>query len=313
MIRFLLAFISINHLSAKEVTFADDFTVAGLETSISIFPSIRDYWGKLTVLVPKYGYFPKASKSYLTVKEDKLNNANVNITMQGKRHLGAVIGSNEYREEYVKDLVNDWNNQLVLLSSIAESQPQAAYFAFLSGFKSKLNYFMRPFPGISQFLDPVEETFRNKLICNNNKRQLLSRLTRYVWLTIPIFYTLAETEFENSRKITSKLTPLIINQSNQYNINGRKVKQLKQDIKQIKENNYKSCLQELIFQMNGKEKRLVKISTEKSVSNWLTMLPITEHGFELSKQQFLDSVSLRYDWEITNLPTFCPCGSKLGI
>ena len=65
--------------------------------------------------------------------------------------------------------------------------------------------------------------------------------------------------------------------------------------------------------MNGKEKRLVKISTEKSVSNWLTMLPITEHGFELSKQQFLDSVSLRYDWEITNLPTFCPCGSKLGI
>ena len=213
MICFLLAFISINHLSAKEVTFADDFTVAGLETSISIFPSIRDYWGKLTVLVPKYGYFPKASKSYLTVKEDKLNNANVNITMQGKRYLGAVIRSNEYREEYVKDLVNDWNNQLVLLSSIAESQPQAAYFAFLSGFKSKLNYFMRPFPGISQFLDPVEETFRNKLTCNNNKRQLLSRLTRYVWLTIPIFYTLAETEFENSRKITSKLTPLIIKQS----------------------------------------------------------------------------------------------------
>ena len=79
-------------------------------------------------------------------------------------------------------------------------------------------------------------------------------LFRYGGLAIPIFYELAETEFENSRKFTSELTSLIINQSIQYNINERKVKQLKQDIKRIKENNYKSCLQELIFQVNGKEK-----------------------------------------------------------
>ena len=97
LIHFLLQFISINHLSAKEVAFADDFTVTGKLTSI------KDYWGKLTVLCPKYGYFPKGSKSYLIVKEHKLgearnvfNDSNVYITIGGKRHLGAVIGSNEY-------------------------------------------------------------------------------------------------------------------------------------------------------------------------------------------------------------------------
>ena len=164
---------------------------------------------------------------------------------------------------------------------------------------------MRTGPGISQFLYPLEETLRNKFIppiagghiCSNNERQLLPLPTRYGGLATPIFYGLAETEFENSCKIMSELTPLIINQSIQYNINEKKVKQLKQDIKRIKENNYKSCLQELIAQMNEKEKRLVKISTEKGVSNWFTMFPIREHGFELSKQQFLDSVSLRYIWE----------------
>ena len=59
----------------------------------------------------------------MIVKEDKLdearnifNNSDVNITIGRKRHLGTVIGSNEYREEYVKDSVNDWNNQLVLSS-----------------------------------------------------------------------------------------------------------------------------------------------------------------------------------------------------
>ena len=43
LIHFLLQFILINHLSAKEVALADDFTVAGKLTSI------RDYWKKLTV------------------------------------------------------------------------------------------------------------------------------------------------------------------------------------------------------------------------------------------------------------------------
>ena len=69
MVHFLLEFILINHLSTKEVAFADDFTVADK------LNSIRDYWGKLTLLDPKYGYFPKASKSYLIVKEDKLGEA----------------------------------------------------------------------------------------------------------------------------------------------------------------------------------------------------------------------------------------------
>ena len=108
MIHLLPEFISINHQSAKEVAFSDDFTVAGK------LATIRDYGGKLTVLGPKYGYFPEASNSYLIVKEDKLSEArnvfsdsDVNITIEGERHFGAVIGSNEYREEYGKDVVND--------------------------------------------------------------------------------------------------------------------------------------------------------------------------------------------------------------
>ena len=45
----------------------------------------------------------------------------MNITTKVKKHLVGVIGSNEYREDYAKDLVNDGSNQFVLLSSIAEN------------------------------------------------------------------------------------------------------------------------------------------------------------------------------------------------
>ena len=96
LIHFLLELISIDYLSAEEVTFADNFTVAGKLTSI------LDYWEELIILGPKYG-FAKASKSYLIVKEDNLsearnifNNSNVNITIEGKRHVGVVTGGSEY-------------------------------------------------------------------------------------------------------------------------------------------------------------------------------------------------------------------------
>ena len=51
-------------------------------------------------------------------------NSRVIITAEGKTHLGAVIGSIEYRDgdEYMKDLVKDWDNQLTILSTIEETQ-----------------------------------------------------------------------------------------------------------------------------------------------------------------------------------------------
>ena len=56
-------------------------------------------------------------------------NLRVNIIAEGKWQLNAVIGSTEYRDEYVKDLVKDWDNQLTILSNIVETQPEAALFS----------------------------------------------------------------------------------------------------------------------------------------------------------------------------------------
>ena len=49
-------------------------------------------------------------------------NSKVNITADGTKHLGAVIGSTEYRDEYEKDLVKEWDNQFIILSTITEIQ-----------------------------------------------------------------------------------------------------------------------------------------------------------------------------------------------
>ena len=65
--------------------------------------------------------------------------------------------------------------------------------------------------------------------------------------------------------------------------------------------------------MSEKSKRLLQLSTDKGVSNWFTMSPTAKYGFEFSKQQFWEYICLRYGWEISKLPTTCPCGNKFDI
>ena len=106
-----------------------------------------------------------------------LTNSKVNITAEGKRQLGAIIASTEYCDEHVKDLVKDWDNQLTILSTIAETQTQAAYAGCH--------------------------------ICSIKEGVLISLPTRYVGLAIPIFHQTAKTKFMNSSKIKSELIALI--------------------------------------------------------------------------------------------------------
>ena len=57
---------------------------------------------------------------------------NINITTDGRKHLGAVVGSDTYKVQYIENLIDDWNTQPKLLSTLTETQPQATYLAFVS-------------------------------------------------------------------------------------------------------------------------------------------------------------------------------------
>ena len=46
----------------------------------------------------------------------------------------------------------------------------------------------------------------------------------------------------------------------------------------------------------------------KGPSSWLTALPLSKHGFHLSKQDFWDGLALRYDWPLFDTPLTCACG-----
>ena len=94
--------------STKTAAYADDVTAAGK------IIQLKNWWKTLCNLGPKFGYYPEASKSWLIVKETSKQQATsvfkdtkIQITTEGQRHLGAVIGSLKYKHNYVQNKINE--------------------------------------------------------------------------------------------------------------------------------------------------------------------------------------------------------------
>ena len=132
-------------------------------------------------------------------------------------------------------------------------------------------------------------------------------------MNIPFFHETATFEYKNPRIITKQLTNLIINQDRIYTVNSSEVPKPKSKIKEEKEEQYKNILLTLEESFTRDQKRLNELNRDKGVLNWLLVLPVAENGFDLTKQQFWDSIRLRYGWSIANLPTPCACGSIYTI
>ena len=64
----------------------------------------------------------------------------IKITTDGHRHLGAVVGSNENKEEFVIAKVSEWVKQQEVLTNFACSEPHAAFSGFIHGLRHRYTF-----------------------------------------------------------------------------------------------------------------------------------------------------------------------------
>ena len=149
--------------STKTAAYADDVIAAGKTIQL------KNWWKKLCMLGPKFGYYPEASKLWLIVKEKAKKRAFtgfkdtvIKITTEGQRHLGAVIAYSKYKRKYVRNKTNELINEIKVLSVIAKTEPQATDSCFVTAFKHKSSYIMRTIPDISDQLNRLDEVITSK-------------------------------------------------------------------------------------------------------------------------------------------------------
>ena len=141
----------------KEVWYADDISAAGK------ILEMKKWWDILCQTGPQYGYKPLARKTILIVKpehrqkaEEVFHQSGVKITTEGERHMGAVIGSQEFKNIYVTNKVNKWIEDVEELSLIAKEEPQAVYSCFTKAICHRWTYVQRTIPDVDHIFRPLE-------------------------------------------------------------------------------------------------------------------------------------------------------------
>ena len=320
----------------KQVAYADDLAGAGN------IKKLRKWWDLVLKHGPPQGYLPNASKSVLIVKPEHFQEATetfihtgVRITVEGERHLGSVIGTPAFKENYVKTKVEEWVAELQKLAEIAKTEPQAAYTAFTFGIKHRWNFIMRTVPNIEHLFLPLEKTIREKLLPalagrhypNERDRAIIALPPRLGGLGLQNPVGQAETEHQNSKALTAKLTQLIVAQEDRGEVDMAEQMKIKTEIAKTRETKQKNDMEGIKINLREREEgendierstrqrdieRRMDMAQETGASNWLTALPIRAKGFSLNRQEFNDALALRYGWPIDGLPQECQCGSPFN-
>ena len=207
--------------AVKQVWVADDATGAGK------LKQLKEWWDIIITNGINIGYYVNASKSWLILKDpERMNEAKtifadtaIKVTIEGKRHLGAALGNDNFRREYATEKVTKWCKDIEQLCIYAKSQPQAAYAAFIHGVQHKYNYFLRTIEGMDEFMLPLDklltETFIPILLDSSitaTERELFSLPIRLGGLNIPIFAEKASNDYEISKTLTAPLAAIIATQ-----------------------------------------------------------------------------------------------------
>ena len=176
----------------------------------------------------KYGYLVNTGKSWLIIKNscdlgratELFKNHDIKLSTEGQSFLGAVIGSSSFKEKYANNKVSVWCNELERLSSIAKSQPHAAYSTFVHEYKHKFTYFMRTIPNAAHLFQSVDDIISTEFIpsifgqeISHLDGQLYASPIRDGGLGIPCIPDDADFELYSSKALSAPLSALTISQS----------------------------------------------------------------------------------------------------
>ena len=277
---------------------------------------------------PRYGYFPNPKKCVLIVKSESMREKaseifgkfGIQITCRGQRHLGAIVGTPEYKEEYIRDKVREWKEDIKTLASIAKTEPQGAYSAMVFAIQHRWKFIQRTVPEISEYFEELEYEINNTLLpaiigreISEQEREIIALPVRLGGLGIPMPDKECKHEYEASRQITNSLRDVIVSQKLMETGDRKGIANAKNLIKMLNENRYKHAYKELLEKLDSNTKRALEMAKEKGASSWLTTLPLDWLGYTLNRQEFRDSVALRYNWKIKDMPVYCGCGKENNI
>ena len=118
-------------------------------------------------------------------------------------------------------MVTKWCSELEQLPLVAESQPHAAYSAYVHGYQHKFRYFLRTLHDIKEELRPLNEVISNQLFplsfgsqVSETNQELISLPVRLGGMGIESISSVADEEYSRSKQIAAPLAAIIALEGN---------------------------------------------------------------------------------------------------
>jgi hypothetical protein len=296
---------------------------------------LRKWWDELVALGPEYGYYPRPNKTVLVVKraeqrqeaEEAFAGTGVRIAgpdeagdddAGGARDLGAAIGSDRYRREFVEAKVARWAGEVQCLSSVAKFQPHAAHALLIHGLKHRWTYIQRCMGEVGDAYAELERVLRDCFIpalfgesevISDRDREIYALPARLGGLSIDSPVMGVESKHTDSKELTASVQESILAGGGRVNMEA-----VKEQRKRIT-NRRKKLLQEKAQQVQdslpegNKLRKALQVASEKGASSVFSVRPSEEFGFVFTgKRDYRDLLSMRYAKAVKGLTSICACG-----
>ena len=176
---------------------------------------------------------------------------------------------------------------------------------------------MRTIDSFEDYVDPIQEAIDDLLLPSlfgqseplPNEVRLLVTLTTAQWgLGMPDLRAEAPQQFAASKSITTAHVDSITSQSTIMAQGESPTEELKRHHQSLKRARDKEKMEGINSTLSPDLLRLVNQSRDKGASSWLNAMPFADQGLALNKQEFRDSLRLRYNLPLVNLQSLCVWG-----
>ena len=181
---------------------------------------------------------------------------------------------------------------------------------------------MRTIEAFEEYVDPVHEALNEILLPQlfGQEELLSSELCELVTLTpaqgglgVPNLKIEAPQQYAASKLFTKQHVDSIKCQSASMEPSEQSIDDLKKIQQTIRTETAKSRMDSIDASLSSDLLCLVMQSRDKGASSWLNAVPVKDQGLALNKQEFRDSLRMRYNLPLHDLPSQCACGERFNI
>jgi hypothetical protein len=291
-------------------------------------PKLREWFDKLSEMGPDFGYYPEPRKTFLVVDPKDEVEANMLFgelgvaVVTGHRFLGGFIGDQESCNEYVDHKVQMWIRCVEKLTKAAESQPQAAHAALTKSLQFEWAYLQRVVPNCAEAFGPLRDTINEKFLprvlggtVSDQEKSLFSLPARSGGMGIRDPVESARVAYSESKENTIKIVRAIKG-IEEFSVHEHRETIAESHAKlhaEQKQNNQVK-LEAALEPLDAVKRRRIMRAVDGKTSNWLTVMPIARHQFDLSAVEFRDALAIRYGRPLLRMPAVCDgCGAPFDL